>query len=205
MSIKVVGAGVGRTGTSSLKQALEFLLGKPCYHMRELIENPDDITFWHQAAFGGRLDWHTALAKYGAGVDWPFSAFWPELSRTFPTSLILLSLRPADQWWESASRTIYSPRKREPGLLTETSDEVSRTRFPIHPIIHDKKASMSLFDKWNNHVIEQAPSKRLLVWEVGDGWEPICNALNLPIPDIPFPYKNTRKEFIENYLSRNEN
>ena len=202
MSWKVVGAGVGRTGTSSLKAALEFLLGTPCYHMRELLANPEHVNFWHEAAFGGQPDWHTSLADYGAGVDWPVSAFWPELSNAYPEALILLSLRPADDWWESASKTIYAPRKREPGLLTETSAEISRTRFPIHPIIADKEASMALFDKWNNDVIKQAPKERLLVWEASDGWEPICAALSLPVPVIPFPHNNTRIEFIENHLKK---
>jgi len=201
MSLQVIGAGVGRTGTTSLKSALEYLLNKPCYHMRELLANPDDITFWHAAAFGNEPEWHAVLANYGAGVDWPISAFWPELSKAFPDAVILFSKRPADQWWESASKTIYAPRKRQPGLMTETSDQVSRTRFPIHPIIGDKQASMALFDQWNNNVIAQAPADRLVVWEVGDGWEPICAALNLPVPSIPFPYKNTRKQFVENYLS----
>ena len=202
MSLQVVGAGVGRTGTSSLKLALEFLLNKPCYHMRELLANPHHVTFWHDAAFGGKPDWHVALADYAAAVDWPASAFWPELSAAFPNALILLSKRSADSWWESASRTIYAPRQREPGLLTDTSQEISRTRFPIHPIISDKQASMTLFDKWNNSVMEQAPAERLLVWEVRDGWQPICEALALPVPDIPFPHKNTRKEFIKNVLGK---
>ena len=201
MGLQVVGAGVGRTGTSSLKLALEFLLKRPCYHMRELLANPDHVHFWHTAAFGNIPDWHTELGEYGASVDWPASAFWPELSQAFPSALILLSKRPADEWWESASKTIYAPRKREPGLLTDTSNELSRTRFPIHPIIQDKEASMALFDKWNHDVIAQAPSERLLVWEASDGWEPICDTLSLPVPDIPFPHSNTRKEFIERVLN----
>lgn len=200
MGLRVVGAGLGRTSTSSLKRALEYLLGKPCYHMRELLDNPDDIAFWHAAAFGGKPDWHTALANYGAGVDWPAAAFWPELSATFPDALILLSKRPAAEWWESARQTIYAPRHREPGLLSDMSNELSRTRFPIHPIIGDKQASMALFDKWNNSVIAQAPAERLLVWEAGDGWQPICSALGLPLPDMPFPHKNRKEEFIKRWL-----
>ncbi|MEM7332223.1 MAG: sulfotransferase family protein [Chloroflexota bacterium] len=200
MSLQVVGAGVGRTGTSSLKRALEFLLNKPCYHMFEFLNNREHIHFWHQAAFGDEPDWPKELADYGAAVDWPASAFWPELSRAFPSALILLSKRPADAWWESASKTIYAPREREPGLMMDLSKELSRTRFPIHSLIEDKKASMALFDKWNNDVIAQAPADRLLVWEVGDGWEPICAALGLPVPTAPFPHKNTREEFIRNVL-----
>ena len=202
MGLRVVGAGVGRTGTSSLKRALEYLLGKPCYHMRELLDNPDDVTFWHEAAFGGKPDWHAVLADYGAGVDWPVSAFWLELSAAFPDALILLSKRPAAEWWESARKTIYAPRQREPGLLTDMSNELSRTRFPIHPIIDDKQASMALFDKWNNDVIAQAPAGRLLVWEAGDGWQPICAALGLPLPDMPFPHQNTKEEFIKRWLEK---
>ena len=202
MSLKVVGAGVGRTGTSSLKEALELLLQKPCYHMRELMANPDHVSFWHQAAFGGKPDWSVKLANYRAAVDWPASAFWPELSEAFPDALILLSLRPAAAWWQSASKTIYAPRKRQPGLLTDTSAELSRTRFPIHPIISDKQASMALFDQWNNNVIANAPADRLLVWEASDGWEPICLALNLPVPDVPFPHRNTRQEFVSNVLDK---
>ncbi|MEM7801149.1 MAG: sulfotransferase family protein [Chloroflexota bacterium] len=202
MSIRVVGAGVGRTGTSSLRQALEILLGKPCYHMRELLDNPDHISFWHEAAFGGRPDWQTALADYGAGVDWPFAAFWPELSTVYPDALIILSKRPADQWWESASKTIYAPRERPPGMQTDTMLQLSRTRFPIHPIIHDREKSMALFEKWNKSVIAQAPADRLLVWEARDGWQPICQALRLPVPEIPFPHRNTRQEFIDNILKR---
>jgi len=200
VSLRVVGAGTGRTGTSSLKQALEYLLGGPCYHMRELLNKPEHLAFWHQAAFGGGPEWHTVLAGYDAGVDWPVSAFWPELSTAFPDALILLSKRPADEWWESARRTIYAPRKREPGLMSDLSREVSRTRFPIHPIIQDRQASMALYDEWNDSVIARAPAERLLVWEIGDGWPPICDALGLPVPDLPFPHENTREEFMKGWI-----
>jgi len=199
LSLRVVGAGTGRTGTSSLKRALEHLLGGPCYHMRELLNHPDHLPFWHRAAFGVEPDWPSVLAGYSAGVDWPVSAFWPELSAAFPDALILLSRRPAGEWWESARRTIYAPGNREPGLMTELSDEVSRSRFPIHPIIHDRRASMALFDEWNQSVIEKAPAERLLVWEVGDGWPPICDALGLPVPDLPFPHENRRDEFMKDW------
>ena len=110
--MKVVGAGLGRTGTSSLQAALAYLLGKPCYHMRELMARPEHTEVWHRAAFGGKVDWTQLLQSYGGAVDWPASAFWPELSIAFPGAIILLSTRSADSWWESASRTIYAPRDR---------------------------------------------------------------------------------------------
>lgn len=195
MSLRVIGAGMGRTGTMSLKQALEFLLHKPCYHMTELLANPEHVDFWHQATFGGEVDWHKFFEGYGAGVDFPVSSFWGKLSKIFPDALILLSKRSADEWWESASKTIFSPRNEKQGKLAELSKELSRKRFPIQEIIHDKEASMKLYEEWNNHVIANAPAERLVVWEVGDGWQPLCDALNVPEPDIPFPHQNTKEEF----------
>ncbi len=201
MSLRVIGAGMGRTGTSSLKQALEILLNQPCYHMTELLAHPDHEEFWHGAAFGRMPDWHAVLQEYGAGVDFPVSSFWRELSAAFPDALILLSIRPADEWWESASKTIFAPRNEKQGKLAELSQELSRTRFPIHPIIHDKAASMKLYNEWNNRIIADAPAERLLVWEVGDGWQPLCDALGLPVPEIPFPHRNTKEQFIQRVLS----
>lgn len=200
MSLQVVGAGLGRTGTTSLQAVLEHLLDAPCYHMWEVISNPDEAQFWLDAANGEETDWSTKLKDYRASVDWPSAAFWRELSTRFPESLILLSLRPAEDWWESARDTIYAPREMMPGPFGEMSQTLSRTRFPILPIIEDKAASMALFDKWNNAVLAEVPADRLLVWEAGDGWEPICQALDLPVPDLPFPHKNSRKEFIEQVL-----
>lgn len=196
MQLKVVGAGVGRTATASLKRALEYLLGGSCYHMRELIANPDHAPVWHSAAFGTMPDWHAVLPGYVAAVDYPASAFWPELSAAFPEALVLLSLRSGESWWESARQTIYAPREREPGLMTEMSAQISRTRFPIHPIIHkDRQASIDLFNGWNQRVIDMVPPERLLVWQASDGWEPICAALGLPLPPMPFPHTNTKEEW----------
>ncbi|HSI71633.1 MAG TPA: sulfotransferase, partial [Fimbriimonas sp.] len=107
MALKVVGAGLGRTGTHSLKLGLEKLLGAPCYHMAEVFERPQDVPVWHQAALGNMPDWDKFLAGYAAEVDWPSSAFWDELSQAYPESLILLSVRDPESWWESASQTIF--------------------------------------------------------------------------------------------------
>ena len=205
MKLKVIGAGLGRTGTSSLKRALERLLNGRCYHMTELIENPEHGEVWRAAAFGEPVDWHAVLPEYIASVDWPAAAFYPELSRAFPDALVILSTRSAESWWESARQTIYAPREREPTSYTETMLQISRTRFPIHPIIHtDKAASIALFEDWNRRVVESVPAERLLVWEASDGWEPICGRLGLPVPDEPFPFTNTKKEFRARVLGKTD-
>ena len=200
MSFRVIGAGLGRTGTSSLREALQILLGRPCYHMMELIQRPEHTPFWHEAAFNRPVDWQTFLAPYGAAVDWPAAAFWPEISQAFPEAVIVLSLRSAESWWESAHRTIYAPRPHTPGLLAEMTQQISVSRFPIHPVIHDKEKSVALFHDWVGRVRAAAPAGRLVEWQLGDGWEPLCQALNLPVPAAPFPHRNTRAEFIDRHL-----
>src|SRR5579862_1539933 len=106
MPLQVIGAGIGRTGTNSLKVALEMLLGGPCYHMFELLNHLDDVPTWQAAADGQAVAWEALMANWVAGVDWPVSAFWPELSVAFPDAKILLSLRDSESWWTSASATI---------------------------------------------------------------------------------------------------
>ena len=107
MSLKVVGAGVGRTGTNSLKIALEQLLGQPCHHMFEICANPSQIPEWTAAIEGQSIDWSALLEGYGAQVDWPGASFWPELSHANPEALVLLSVRDPEAWYRSASNTIF--------------------------------------------------------------------------------------------------
>jgi hypothetical protein len=107
MSLRVVGAGLGRTGTTSLKAALEHLLGGPCYHMFEVRERESDAATWGDAYEGRLPQWDRFFDGYVATLDWPASPFWPQISTAFPDSLILLSVRDADAWWTSASNTIF--------------------------------------------------------------------------------------------------
>ena len=192
MSLQVIGAGTGRTGTSSLKIALEHLLGKPCYHMVELLQNPAHTPTWHDAAFGRMPNWGSFFAEYGAAVDWPSAAFWPELIEAFPDALVILSVRDGAAWRESARRTIYAPHEPKSIMWQEMIEQIGATRFPVHNVIHtDAQASIDLFNTWNARVKAGVSAERLLVWEAKEGWDPICNALNLPIPDLPFPRANT--------------
>ncbi len=195
--LRVIGAGLGRTGTHSLKLALERLLGAPCYHMVELFRRPEHIPLWAAAAKGETVDFRKLLDGYAAAVDWPAAAFWPELASAFPNALIVLSARDADGWWKSASRTIFETMRREPrpheppgwrAMITATLN-----RFT--PDFLDETAAKAAFQRHNAEVRRRAPAHRLVEWTGHDGWGPLCAALGLPVPSEPFPVTNTEQEF----------
>ena len=192
--LRVVGAGLGRTGTFSLKLALERLLGAPCYHMRELFAHPDHVGVWHSAALGVPPNWRDFFAGYAAAVDSPVAFFWEELIATFPEALVLLSVRDSEDWWRSASETIYGPDRlpRTPEWLA-MRQALYTSRWITD--VQDRELAIRAFEKHNAQVRHTVPADRLLIWQPGDGWEPICRALGLAIPDTAFPHANTRAEW----------
>ncbi len=194
MVLRVVGAGLGRTGTTSLKQALEQLLGAPCYHMLAVQERPADPDAWGDAYEGRHPSWERFFDGYGATVDWPAAPFWSEISATFPEAIILLSVRDPDLWWTSASSTIF------PALATYFAPDAPDdgwTRMgrgmmtTFTPNWQDEVSAKSAYLAHNERVRATAPMDRLLEWHPEDGWEPICAALDLAVPDQPFPHANT--------------
>ena len=199
MTLQIIGAGLGRTGTHSLKVAIEQLLGAPCYHMVEVFGRPDDVDAWRRAADGEMPDWDTLLGDYGATVDWPAAAFWAELSAAYPDAIVLLSTRDADSWWDSASNTIFEAVSREPPPGTPLDEE----RTMILQLLHsrftlnwdDPDSAKLAYLRHNAEVRERVPADRLVEWHPGDGWGPLCAALQLPEPDAPFPHVNTTDEF----------
>jgi Sulfotransferase domain len=195
MSLRVVGAGLGRTGTMSLKLALERLLGAPCYHMLEVFKRPEHIPVWHAAARNEPVDWQSLFAGYAAAVDWPIGSFWPEVSAAFPDAVILLSTRSADSWWKSASETIFPTSARAAGTAWhEMWMELARNRFTPH--LDDRAAAVAAYERHNAEVRARAPRARLLEWTARDGWDPLCRALGVAVPDEPFPHANSRAEFL---------
>ncbi len=199
MALRVIGAGVGRTGTNSLKLALERLLGGPCYHMLEVRERPEVAPIWTAAARGDLPNWSELFEGYIATVDEPSTAFWRELMDVYPQALILLSVRDADDWWRSASQTVIpAQREQPPGPFRDMFDALS-SRMPF---TSDEETAKAAFEAHNSRVRDEAPADRLLVWRPGDGWDSICAALELPIPDEPFPHVNTTREFVERYAQR---
>ncbi len=194
MALRVVGAGFGRTGTHSLKIALEQLLGAPCYHMVEVFQHPEHVADWHAAALGDMPDWDKLLDGYAAAVDWPASAFWPELSKHYPDALVLLSVRDAEAWWRSTQNTIFhDPGDHGNPAWRAMVEALFAARFTADQ--HDHDACVAAFNENTNRVKTTIASDRLLVWQASDGWEPICNALRLPVPAVPFPLTNTSQEW----------
>ncbi len=198
MEIRVVGAGVGRTGTHSLKLALEQLLGAPCHHMIECFGQPDQIAGWTDAINGRPVEWPVLLERFGAIVDWPGGAFWPELTDAFPDALVLLSVRDPESWYRSASNTIFLSFENTPPELApwmEAVKQLLRDRFSDK--FDDPTAMMDAFVRHNDAVRAAIPPSRLLEWTAGDGWEPICDRLGLAVPAEPFPVTNTTADFRE--------
>ncbi len=198
MELAVVGAGVGRTGTHSLKLALEQLLDAPCHHMLEILGDPSQVPAWIDAIEGRPVDWSAMLARYRAIVDWPGGAFWPELSAANPDALVLLSVRDPESWYRSASNTIFLTFDNMPPEVKPWMDEVRKLlhdRFSDR--FDDPTAMMDAFVRHNDTVRAEVPAGRLLEWAPGDGWAPICERLGLPVPAEPFPVTNTTNEFRE--------
>jgi len=202
MSLRVIGAGVGRTGTHSLKLALEHLLEGPCYHMVEVFERPDDIPQWHGVAEGRNPDWHELLAGYVAAVDWPAAACWSELAAANPDALVLLSVRDPDDWWRSADRTIFVHCRQPPppdpvieAQLAMATDLIADRFFDDARAFDDRELAVAAFERWNDHVRATVPAERLVEWRPGDGWDPLCAALGVPVPAEPYPHTNTTEEF----------
>lgn len=207
MGLRVVGAGFPRTGTTSLKAALERLLGAPCYHMKELFGRPDDAAAWRDACAGVMPDWDRFLAGYAAGVDWPVSWFWRELSAAYPDALVLLSRRESvERWYQSMDQTVLEgarrltrgDSRRPPMTAHVTPEQASAIEGMIQALFggafgdpHDRDKVIAAYERHLAEVRATIPAHRLLEWQPSDGWEPLCAALDLPIPDEPFPHENT--------------
>jgi hypothetical protein len=204
MSLRVVGAGLGRTGTHSLKIALEQLLGAPCYHMVEVIGHPEYAAYWLDAFDGKPVDWAKVMDGYAACVDWPAAAMWRELADANPKAIVLLSTRSsADAWWKSASKTIFEISQR---AIADASDADSAFAHAADlptamfsktftPNWSDEAEAKRAYEEHNAKVRASVPKERLVDWQPGDGWEPICDKLGIAVPGEPFPHVNTTDEF----------
>lgn len=196
MVLAVVGAGCGRTGTHSLKVALERLVGGRCHHMIEVFTSPEQQAGWTRAIDGEPVDWSELLNDFRAAVDWPGAAFWRELHAANPEALILLSVRPPEDWYRSASNTIFEGMREErhAGSTWMTAlVRLLRQRFSDR--FEDPQAMMDAYVAHNDAVRAEAPSAQLLEWSPGDDWAPICDRLGLAVPEEPFPVTNTTADF----------
>jgi len=195
MALKIVGAGLGRTGTHSLQLALQQLLGGPCYHMLEVIADPDVKVRQWMDAMDGNADWDAIMDGYVASVDWPAAAFWHELADEYPNALVLLSTRSStDAWFKSYSETILQVMLRDaPNGDSPMPLRMMDERFT--PDWRNADASKAAYENHNAEVRATIPAERLIDWQPGDGWEPICAKLGVPVPSEPFPHVNTTDDF----------
>ncbi len=218
LDLKVIGAGLGRTGTTSLKLALELLLKGPCFHFLEYRSHPELMAPWlglireipirsdpekfHDVPISR---WEALLPGYVACVDEPASYYWKQLSDVFPDALVVLSVRDTDSWWASlwALEEYHAEEMKRPELITaerrEFLDFVDAV-YVHHQQGMSEEVEKAFFEAHNRRVLERAErdpgfARRLLVWRPQQGWGPLCVALGLPVPDVPFPHENKRSEY----------
>ena len=199
MSLRIVGAGLGRTGTHSLKLALEQVLDAPCYHMVEVFGHPEHIPIWRAAIDGEPVDWDALMEGYAASVDWPAAAFWRPLAEANPDAIVLLSTRSSSAaWWKSANETIFQVGRSmsdDPELADFSGFPKALFEGTFTPDWTDEQSARRAYEAHNAAVRAEVPADRLVDWQPGDGWEPICDALGVAVPDAPFPHVNTSEEF----------
>lgn len=197
--LKLIGAGLPRTGTSSLREALRHLLGAPVYHMSETFAHPAHATTWVAALAGEPPVWDDFLAGYVAGVDAPFSNCWRELATAYPDVPVLLSRRSSAEVWHRSMDATVLPRTRE--MLSRDNDDPMVPLFRVifaalGNDIDDREELMAGYERWLNEVRAGVAPDRLVEWQPGDGWDPICRALGVPVPKLPFPYENSTADFL---------
>ncbi len=166
--------------------------------MTEVLGDPDQIPHWIDAIEGRLVNWSALLVNYRAIVDWPGASFWRELSQANPDALVLLSVRDPDEWYRSATNTIFLTFDRMPPEVAPWMDAVRklmRDRFSDR--FDDSTAMIDAYERHNEIVRSEVPARRLLEWKLGDGWDAICERLGLPVPAEPFPVTNSTDEFRE--------
>lgn len=204
MPLSVIGSGFGRTGTKSLKTALERLGFGPCHHMYEVVVAPDRVPHWVGAFAGNPVDWDALYSGFNAQVDWPGAHFWREAAAAFPEAKVVHSVRPEEVWWASFRKTIgklsvtYTDMPLPPhirDILEATFGGIARETFRGDPLDHDR--AIAAFRKRTEEVKATIAPERLLVFDVAEGWEPLCGFLGVAVPDEPFPHLNHRADFWE--------
>ena len=208
MALEIIGPGFGRTGTSSLKTALETLGFGPCHHMFEVRDHPEQLPAWQAAARGERVDWDRVFRGYRSQTDWPGARYWRELAAHYPDAKVILTVRDPDAWFDSVQATIVpflAARGRHPSphvnAIGEMGQELIANQVFADRLTDRAHATRILLE----HVAEvqaRIPADRLLVMDVREGWEPLCAFLGKTVPEEPFPWTNSSKQFGEEEWKR---
>lgn len=208
----MIGAGFGRTGTTSLKAALETLGFGRSYQLTEVFRHPEHVAFWEAARRGERVDWEGFFSGYGVAVDWPACSFYAELMEAFPEAPVILTVRDPDRWYESVRSTIYGIRRLSAGpaptrpafalagLFAPGVTGIARLADEIlwdgtfDGRFEDRRHAVETFHRHNGEVRRRVPPERLLVLDVKEGWGPLCAFLGVEAPNEPFPHLNDTRE-----------
>jgi sulfotransferase family protein len=203
--LDVIGAGFGRTGTLSLKDALELLGFGRCHHMEEMLNEPESVPHWERAVQGQDIDWELIYGGFRSTVDWPGARFWRELTAFYPSARVILSTRDPQRWYDSAFGTIYqSTLSRRSSTRVAQDPTLSRLGRLVDTVIWDgtfqgrfadREYAQQVLAEHEAAVRQEVPADRLLVYEVGQGWQPLCDFLGVPVPDEPFPELNARAAY----------
>ncbi|MGW7521046.1 sulfotransferase family protein [Streptomyces sp. NPDC054796] len=204
--MKIIGAGFGRTGTLSVKAAIEMMGFGPCYHMMEAFEHPEHLNTWLAARNGQPVDWDAVFSGYRSTLDWPACDFWEPLAEKYPEAKIILTVRDPERWYESFHETLAPLWNPD----SETSDAMAKeyrkylelvqliTEKTFDGRLGDKEHVISVFERHNDHVRASVPADRLLVYEVKEGWQPLCDFLGTEAPEgKDFPHLNDRNSFLQ--------
>lgn len=194
MPLKVIGAGFGRTGTDSMREALTILGFGPCHHMFEVISNDTQKQRWRALVQGETPDWESLFEGYSSCVDWPSAHYWRELATAYPDAPIILTNRTPESWWSSFEKTLLPP------LLASTDEKSLGLALIATKVFQgrmaDRSHAIAAYERNVRDVIATIPPKRLLVHNLCDGWEPLCRHLGAAIPDQPYPSRNSSTDFI---------
>ncbi len=209
MTLEILGAGFGRTGTSSLKLALEHLGFGPCHHMHEVRENPALLPPWQDFVAGKPLNFERAFDGYHSQVDWPGARVWRELAAHYPKAKMILTVRDPDEWFDSVQRTIepFIAGRGKHGhphadaIATMGHKLISQAIFDDR--LSDREHAIKVFKAHIAEVQATIPASRLLTYDVREGWVPLCAFLDVPVPAISFPKLNSSRQFVENWEGLN--
>jgi hypothetical protein len=213
MALKVIGAGFGRTGTMSLKHALEYLGFGPCYHMIELTNEPGRVSAWEKAANGNLSALEGIFQDFQSVTDFPGCLFYNELLKKYPNAKVILTIRDPEDWFRSASKTIFKSYPSSRQLIEiifgypfrERIRLLMRVGWLINKLIfhrtfkfqfRNKKKAIEIYKNHNAKVVRDIPAEQLLIYDISEGWEPLCRFLGVPVPDRPFPNTNSSSHFV---------
>jgi hypothetical protein len=215
MALEVIGTGQGRTGTTSLKAALEHLGFSKCYHMFELLNHPEQIVYFEKAERGEPVEWDELFKGYRSACDFPIIQYYKQILEKYPDAKVVHTTRDPEAWYKSMSETIFWVTQPSLGRMIKMIfslpfSSTLRKRFRVLRFngtmvskifgkdVKDKTKIINFFNEYNREVISSIPKEKLLLYNVKEGWEPLCRFLNVPVPSIPFPHSNTTEDFVYN-------